>query len=86
MINVVLQAAFGFAQGGYQIIVDGIVGPGSCHHSAPPATTGTPLRYLVLRPDEASTLRRATSRGHDALIDPAPVRDRHRQFSKLTDL
>jgi hypothetical protein len=27
VINVLVQAAFGYAQGGYQVIVDGIIGP-----------------------------------------------------------
>jgi predicted kinase len=87
VITVVAQAAFGYAQGGYHVIVDGIVGPWFLEPFRDAShTTGLPLRYLVLRPDEATTLQRATSRGADALVDPAPVRDLHRQFSSLGDL
>lgn len=87
VIDVVVQAAFGYAQGGYQVIVDGIVGPWFLQPFCDVShTTGVPLHYLVLRPDEATTLHRATSRGNDALLDPAPVRQLHRQFSFLGEL
>ena len=87
VMNVLVRAAFGYAEGGYQVVVDGVVGP----WFVPPfreaaQTTGIPLHYLVLRPDEPSTLRRATARGAGALVDPAPIRDLHRQFSELADL
>jgi gluconate kinase len=87
VIDVVVAAAFRFAHGGYRVVVDGIVGP----WFLPPFrvasdTSGIPLHYVVLRPDEASTLRRATGRGHGALVDPAPIRDLHGQFSRLAEL
>jgi hypothetical protein len=40
-------------------------------------------RYLVLRPDEATTLRRAAARSDGALTDPDPIRSPHRQFAQL---
>jgi AAA domain-containing protein len=87
VIDVVVQAAYGYARGGYQVIVDGIVGP----WFLPPFrvaghAAGIPLHYLVLRPDEASTLRRDTGRERGALVDPAPIRDLHRQFGELAGL
>lgn len=87
VIDVVAQAAFGYARGGYQVIVDGIVGPWFLQPFRDAShTVGIPLHYLVLRPDEETTLHRATSRSSDALTDPAPVRDLYRQFSHLAEL
>lgn len=48
--------------------------------------SGLPLWYIVLRPDETTTLRRATARSGAALTDPEPIRDLYRQFSDLGDL
>ena len=47
-------AALGYAQGGYYVVVDGVVGPwyiGEFRIAA--AGTGIPLHYVILRPDEA---------------------------------
>ena len=40
-----------------------------------------PLHYVILRPDQATTLNRALSRPSHALTDPEPVRSLHRQFT-----
>jgi adenylate kinase family enzyme len=86
VMNVLTDAAFGYARGGYQVIVDGVVGPWfiDVFHTASRAS-GIRLHYVVLRADEATTLQRATNRGEDALTDPSPVRDLHRQFAELGD-
>jgi hypothetical protein len=41
------------------------------------------LHYVILRPDEPTTLRRASARGDQALTDPDPIRSLHRQFTNL---
>lgn len=84
VMHVVARAAFGYADGGYQVICDGIVGPWfidvftTARHAH-----GTPLHYIVLRPDETTTMHRATGRGDDTLTDPDPIRDLYRQFTDL---
>ncbi|CAO5153934.1 Adenylate kinase family enzyme [Frankia sp. AiPs1] len=85
VIDVVAQATFGYAAGGYDVVCDGIVGPwflGPFRRRS--AGSGIALHYVVLRPDEATTVRRATARtGADALVDPVPLRALHRQFRGL---
>jgi chloramphenicol 3-O-phosphotransferase len=84
VIDVVAQAAFGYAAGGYQVICDGIVGPWfiDVFRTASEARA-IPLHYVILRPDEITALRRAAGRGTDALTDPEPVRSLHQQFTGL---
>ncbi len=73
--------------GGYQVICDGIVGP---WFLAPfrgrSVAAGLPLHYVVLRPDQATTLSRAAGRGGQALTDREPVLSLHRQFAELGGL
>ncbi|SQD99693.1 conserved hypothetical protein [Parafrankia sp. Ea1.12] len=85
VIDVVARTAFGYAAGGYDVICDGISGPWFLDaFRAARTASGIELHYLVLRPDEATTLRRATSRtATDALTDPEPIRSLHHQFSSL---
>lgn len=85
VLQVLVSAAFGYAAGGYQVICDGIVGPWfidlfrtTAHERA------LPLSYVILRPDEHTTLDRATTRtAADALTDPEPIRSLHQQFTAL---
>jgi len=84
VIDVLAHATFGYAAGGYQVICDGIVGPWFIEvFRAVGEACGVPLHYVVLRPDEPTTLHRATSRSDGALTDPAPVLSLVRQFSDL---
>lgn len=84
VIDVVAQAAFGYASGGYQVICDGIVGPWFIDvFRAVAAVRDLPLHYVVLRPDEATTLDRAVGRTAEALTDPEPIRSLHRRFTGL---
>ena len=87
VINVLATAAFGYASAGYQVICDGVVGPwfiGPFRVAA--AASGVQLHYVVLRPDQATALRRATARSAAALTDPEPVRSLHSQFANLGSL
>lgn len=84
VIGILAQAACGYATGGYHVICDGIVGPWFIEaFKAATTTHNLPLHYLVLRPDQATTLHRATNRGHHALVDPEPIRALHRQFTDI---
>jgi predicted kinase len=77
---VVMEALAGsaatFARGGYEVIVDGIVGPWFFDPWLAVASEhGLDLRYLVLMPDEATNVARATARtAPGAMTDPAVVR------------
>lgn len=84
VMSVLAGAAFGYAAGGYHVIVDGIVGPWFIDpFRTASRTSGHPLHYVVLRPNEDTTLHRATNRTGDALTDAEPVRSLYRQFSGL---
>ena len=87
VIGVLAAAAFGYAAGGYQVVCDGIVGPWFlAPFRGQAGATGLPLHYVVLRPDEATALSRATGRTGQALTDPEPVLSLHRQFAELAAL
>lgn len=63
VLRVLVSAAFGYADGGYQVICDGVVGPWFIDLFRETArASALPLSYVVLRPDQHTTLQRATSR------------------------
>jgi hypothetical protein len=87
VMGVLVASCFGYAAGGYHTVVDGVIGPWFLDRFVEQSErTGSPLHYVVLRPDEDSTVARASARGTSALTDPEPVRSMHRQFSELGDL
>ena len=66
------------------MICDGIVGPWFIDvFRAAAAARALELHYVILRPDEATTVRRASARGDQALTNPDPIRSLHRQFTNL---
>ncbi|AZM46219.1 nucleoside/nucleotide kinase family protein [Streptomyces sp. WAC 06738] len=85
VVAVAAGAAARYAAGGYRVVLDGVVGPWFVDaYRAAARAAGVPLHYVVLRPDEQTTLARATARtGPDALTDPGPVRAMHREFADL---
>jgi predicted kinase len=84
VMTVLATAAAGYAAGGYHVVVDGVVGPWFIEAFRGPARAASvPLHYVVLQPDEATTLARAVARGDGALTEPEPLRDMHRQFRDL---
>jgi predicted kinase len=73
-----------FAAGGYDVFADGIIGPWFFDPwFAAAERANLDLHYVLLLPDEATTVARATSRRAPALTDPAPVRFMWRQFAEL---
>ena len=76
VMNALAGAAATYALGGYEVLVDGIVGPwffdpwlaaAAAHH--------LDLRYILLMPDEASTVARGVARtAPNAMTDPAVIR------------
>ena len=62
VIEAFLAAAERFAQGGYDVIVDGVVGPWYLEPWLAAARKGTEIHYFVLRADRETTLARALGR------------------------
>lgn len=85
VVDVIAGAAFGYAEGGFTVVVDGIVGPWMLDHylRAADRHPGIPLDYIVLRPDRAETLRRAQARTSPALVDEGPILSLWDQFADL---
>lgn len=89
VVEVIATAAFGYAEGGYTTIVDGIVGPWMLHHyrHAAERHPDVGLHYVILRPDRETALRRAQQRtSPGALLDEEPILDLWEQFNELGDL
>jgi cytidylate kinase len=89
--EVVIEAIVGtvatFARGGYDIVVDGIVGP----WFLPPFRAAAEhdhlaVTYIVLRPDLATTLSRAEERVGHELRDVNAITGLHGAFEQLGDL
>lgn len=89
--EVVVEAIVGtvgtFARGGYDVVVDGIVGP----WFLPPFRAlaeqeNLTLSYVVLRPDLDTTLARAKQRKGHELRDVEAITGLHRAFAHLGDL
>ena len=62
VIEAFLAAAKRFVRGGYEVVVDGIVGPWFLEPWRRLAQEGYEIHYLVLRAGREETLRRAVSR------------------------
>jgi len=84
LLDVAAGAARTYALGGYDVVLDGIFGPwflqrfveAAFHHEVA-------IHYVVLRPDQATCLARATGRGGIELVDPDPVNAMYDQFRDL---
>ena len=72
-----------FAQGGYFVVLDGIIGPWFIE---PFQVIDATIHYIVLLPPVERAIQRCQTRGGDALTDPAPITDLDRQFSDLGQL
>ena len=84
IMNALAASAAVYAEGGFEVVVDGIVGPWFFDPWLTVARDHSlDMRYVVLLPDEATTVARATSRGKGALTDPGPVRFMWKQFADL---
>ena len=84
VIGVVTEAAAGYARGGYDVVLDGIVGP----WFLPPFQAmrdkeRIELHYVVLRPSLEETLGRAASREGRVLKEVEPIKGLYRAFADL---
>lgn len=79
--GVCAEAATGYARGGYDVIVDGVIGPWFLpSYRKPIHRAGLRLSYVVLFPDLVTTVARALGRGEDQLRESGPVSELHRAF------
>ena len=90
MLRSAAAAAAAMDEGGYDTVLEGIVGPWMLDVVRP--VLG-PLDYVVLRPDLDTCLSRATHRsaaprvaGHPPLTDTGPIRHMWEEFSDLSEL
>ncbi len=88
VVGVAASAAVGYAAGGIDTVVDGIVGPWMLHHYRDRVGgTAITLHYVVLRPLRSVALARATTRtGPDDLVDPGPILHMWDELSDLGEL
>lgn len=83
VINVLAQAAEGYAAGGFFVIVDGIIGPWFLQ---PFRQLRAPRHYIVLVPSLDEAIARCRLRGGETLSDPEPITALHQQFAARGDL
>lgn len=83
VMNALAGAAARYADGGYFVLVDGIIGPWFLG-----AFTELPqsLHYIVLRPDLDEAIRRCRARGGDTLTDVGVISALHDQLADLGPL
>lgn len=62
VIDAVVACAKRFSEGGYEVYVDGVIGPWFLAPWIMLAEDGFDIRYIVLRPDEETTISRALER------------------------
>jgi cytidylate kinase len=84
VVDAIIAAVTTFARGGYDVVVDGIVGP---WFLAPfRAIENLPIFYVVLRPDLGTTLSRAMGRSDDELKDAEAITGLYGAFENMGDL
>ncbi|MXW62964.1 MAG: AAA family ATPase [Acidimicrobiaceae bacterium] len=85
VMTVAADAAAAYAEAGYAVVWDGIVGPWFLDQVARRlADRKIPMRYLVLRPSRTSALGRVRRR--DDVVDTADAEALYAQFSDQGDL
>ena len=74
-----------FSYGGYEVFIDGVIGPWFLAPWIKIAQEGGDVRYIVLRPDEQTTVKRATEREQkeDFPLNHATLK---KLWSSLSDL
>jgi cytidylate kinase len=84
VLDVIVDAMVGYAKGGYDVIVDGIVGPWSLPHFVRGAAQlGRELSFVVLRPSLDATLARAVAREGRELKASGPIKGLYGAFANL---
>ncbi len=71
-----------YAAGGFDVIVDGIIGPWMLDEFGPSVES---FSYVVLRPSEAVAMERAQARSAPALVDEGPIAKMYGEFADLAE-
>jgi hypothetical protein len=83
VVGILANAAEGYANGGYFVVVDGIIGP---WFLPPFKALSVTLHYIVLRPSLDVAIRRCRERGGDTLANPEAITALYQQLSSLEEL
>jgi len=84
IIESIIASVARLASGGYEVIVDGVLGPWFVEPWLELAQIGFDVRYIILRPSKQVTIARATARKEaNALTDVNAVTDMWQLFSDL---
>ncbi|MEO8466844.1 MAG: AAA family ATPase [Gammaproteobacteria bacterium] len=84
VLDVIVEAMLGYANGGYDVIVDGIIGPWSLPQFVAGASRrGRDLAFVVLRPSYDETFARAVAREGKELKASGPIRGLYGAFATL---
>lgn len=87
VLRVIAEAACGYARGGYDVVLDGVVGPWALGPFRDAVQRdGLDLFYVVLRPSLEVTLARGTARDASELTDVEPLKGMHAAFEGLGEL
>ncbi len=87
VLDVIVDAMIGYSRGGYDVIVDGIVGPWSLPQFASGAArAGRALAFVVLRPTFEETFARAVAREGKELEASGPIKGLYGAFANLGEL
>jgi adenylate kinase family enzyme len=86
VVEAIVATVAAFGRGGYDVVVDGIVGPWilSMFRVLSERDRLT-MSYVVLRPDLDTTVARATARGSEELTDVDAVTGLYHAFEDLGD-
>ncbi|MFD4638135.1 AAA family ATPase [Lentzea sp. NPDC058436] len=85
VVDAIVTATATYARGGYDVVVDGIVGPWFLDPFRALADE-LAVSYVVLRPGLDATLARAAGRADGELKDVEPITGMHAAFARLGDL
>lgn len=84
VMQAMAESARAYALGGYETVLDGIVGPWFLGPwLALARADGLAVHYVALRPDEETTVQRATSRAGHPMTDGETTRFMWRQLADL---
>jgi cytidylate kinase len=87
VVDAIVAAVAVWARGGYDVIVDGIIGPWFLPPYRKAAAEGEwTMSYVVLRPDLETTLDRARQRAETELKNVEAITGLHGAFANLGEL
>ncbi|HZX07364.1 AAA family ATPase [Kribbella sp.] len=87
VVDAIVATVAAYARGGYDVVVDGIIGPWFLAPFRAAAAEGEwAMSYVVLRPDLGTTLRRGQDRPETELTDAEALTGMHQAFADLGEL